>query len=364
MYPINLLIKPSSSNCNFKCKYCFYEDISKKREVSSYGFMSLNTLETLVKKALSFSSSHCNFMFQGGEPTLIGLNFYKKLVEYVKKYNTKNLKISYYIQTNGYFLNEEWAKFLYENNFLVGISLDGIKETNDTNRTTKEDIGTYDIVLNRINLLKKYNVEFNVLTVITSQVAKNINKIYNFYKENDIIYQQYIPCLNNIDDIKLKDYSLTPKLYGNFLCNLFDLWYKDITSNNFVYNRYFENIVGMLKGYPPEACDMSGSCNIQNVVEADGSVYPCDFYVLDKYKIGNIITDDFIQIYKNIESIKFIETSLKVEEACKKCKWINLCRGGCRRNRDISLNGNLSINYYCDAYKKFFDYTIDRFLKL
>ena len=364
MYPINLLIKPASGNCNFKCKYCFYEDITENREISSYGFMSLNTLEIIIKKALYFSVSSCGFMFQGGEPTLVGLDFYKKVIEYVKKYNTKNLEIFYCIQTNGYLLDEDWAKFLSENNFLVGISLDGIKETNDINRITKDNIGTYDIVLDKINLLKKYNVEFNVLTVITSQVAKNINKIYNFYKENNIIYQQYIPCLNPIGDTRLKEYSLTPKLYGNFLCNLFDLWYKDITNNHFVYNRYFENLVGILKGYRPEACGMAGMCNIQNVVEADGSVYPCDFYVLDDYKIGNLLQDDFIQIHKNRQNLKFIENSIKVEDACKECKWANLCRGGCRRDRDRLLDGNIGINYYCDSYKKFFEHSIDRLLKL
>lgn len=364
MYPINLLIKPASSICNFKCKYCFYEDITENRNISSYGFMSLNTLETIIKKALTFSIYSCGFIFQGGEPTLVGLDFYKNVVEYVKKYNKKNLKIFYAIQTNGYFLNADWAKFLQKNNFLVGISLDGIEETNNINRITNDNLGTYDIVIDKINLLKKYKVEFNVLTVITSQVAKNINKIYKFYKENNIIYQQYIPCLNPIGDISIKDYSLTPKLYGNFLCTLFDLWYKDITNNTFIYNRYFENLVGILKGYRPEACGMAGVCNIQNVIEADGSVYPCDFYVLDNYKIGNLLQDDFIQIHKNRENIKFIEKSTKIENSCKKCKWLNLCRGGCRRDRDRLLDGNININYYCDSYKQFFNYTIDRLLKL
>ena len=364
MYPINLLIKPASGSCNFKCKYCFYEDIAENRETASYGFMKLDTLETIIKKALSFSVSTCGFMFQGGELTLVGLEFYEKVIEYVNKYNHKNLKISYSIQTNGYLLDDNWARFLAKNNFLVGISLDGIKETNDINRITKNDEPTYNLILDKINLLKSHNVEFNVLTVITSQVAKNINKIYKFYKENNIVYQQYIPCLNPIGNYRLKDYSLTPKIYGNFLCTLFDLWYKDITNNHFVYNRYFENIVGILKGYPPEACGMAGMCNIQNVVEADGSVYPCDFYVLDKYKIGNLLEDDFHKIHQNRQQIMFIENSTKIEEKCKKCKWLNLCRGGCRRDRDRALDGNLCINYYCDAYKKFFDYSIDRLLKL
>ena len=361
MYPLNLLIKPASANCNFKCSYCFYEDISKNRQTFSYGFMSFDTLEKIVKKALSFSVFSCGFMFQGGEPTLVGLDFYKNFISYVNKYNTKNLEISYCIQTNGFLLDDNWAKFLYENKFLVGISLDGIKETNDINRVDTDNKGTFDYVLDRINLLKKYNIDFNVLTVVTSQVAKNINKIYKFYKDNKLVYQQYIPCLNPIGDDSLKAYSLTPKLYGDFLCNLFDLWYEDITNDNFIYNRYFENLVGILKGYTPEACSMRGVCSFQNVIEADGSIYPCDFYVLDKYKLGNILTDDFHKIHKNIS---FIETSNKIEEDCKTCKWLRLCRGGCKRDRDKNLDGNLSKNYYCSSYKQFFDYSINRLLRL
>lgn len=365
MYPLNLLIKPASKKCNFKCKYCFYEDISKNRNISSYGFMELKTLETIIKKALNFSINKLDIAFQGGEPTLVGLDFYKNLIKYVKKYNEKNLEINYSIQTNGYFLNEQWAKFFAENNFLVGISLDGIKKTNDCNRIIEGELSSFEIIMGKIEILKKYNVDFNILTVITSQVAKNIKEIYNFYKENDFKYQQYIPCLDMIGDINgAKKYSLTPKLYGDFLCEIFDIWYEDILNGKYVYNRYFENIIAILKGYNPEACGMLGHCTLQNVIEADASVYPCDFYVLDKYKIGNLLEDEFIIIEQNRKNINFIEDSFKIEKKCLACKWKNLCRGGCRRYRENFLEGSIKQNYFCNSYKKFFEYSFDRLLNL
>lgn len=364
MYPLNLLIKPASGYCNFKCKYCFYEDVAHNREVQSYGFMSTKTLEQIVKKALKFAKDECTFTFQGGEPTLVGLDFYKDLIKFQKKYNKKGLKIHNSIQTNGYLIDKEWAKFLHNNNFLVGISLDGTKEINDINRIDANKEGTYDKILETIGLFNKYKVEYNILTVVTSYVAKNIRSVYEFYKEKNFSYQQYIPYLDPICEKRgNREYSLTPKLYGEFLKDLFDLWYEDITNGRFVYNRYFENIVGIIKGFRPEACGMIGHCTLQNVIEADGSVYPCDFYVLDEQKIGNLIEMDFEDIERKRNESKFIETSLKVEDCCMECKWKNLCRGGCRRDRDENMDGNLSVNYFCESYKEFFEYAIDRLVK-
>lgn len=365
MYPLNLLIKPASVYCNFKCKYCFYEDISNNREIQSYGFMSTKILEEIVKKALRFAKDECTFTFQGGEPTLVGLDFYKQLIKFQKKYSKRGLKINNSIQTNGYVIDKEWAKFLKNNNFLVGISLDGTKEINDSYRIDANREGTYDKILETILLLDRYKVEYNILTVVTSKVAKNIKSIYEFYKENNFIYQQYIPCLDPIGEERGNyEYSLTPELYGEFLKDLFDLWYEDIKNGKFVYNRYFENIVGIIKGFRPEACGMMGHCTIQNVIEANGSVYPCDFYVLDEQRIGNIIEEDFNDLEIKRKESKFIKSSLKVDDTCLECKWKNLCRGGCRRDRDENMDGNLSLNYFCESYKAFFEYAIDRITKL
>ena len=366
MNHLNLLIKPASGNCNLRCKYCFYHDITEKRKIPSYGIMSLDTIETIVKKVCDYlPSGECTIAFQGGEPTLTGLDFFKAFVEYQKKYKSDKLIFHNAIQTNGMVIDEEWAKFLSENNFLVGISLDGHEDIHDLYRIDANENGTFARVMESIHLLEKYKVEFNVLTVVTAQVAKNIDKIYKFFKENNLKYQQYIACLDPLDQKHGQyKYSLSPSLYGRFLCHLFDQWYNDIQKGEFVYNRYFENLVGMLIGHLPESCGLIGHCARQVVVEADGSVYPCDYYVLDQYRIGNLITDGFDDIEENRDKSGFIQHSMVINEKCKYCKWAKLCRGGCRRDREPVINGVPSLNHFCESYQQFFEYAYPRLVQL
>lgn len=361
MPPINLLIKPASSGCNLACKYCFYHDISENRQVKSYGKMSIETLEILVKKTLEVAEHNCTFAFQGGEPTLVGMDFYKALIKYQKKYAKPGVNIANAIQTNGTLIDEEWAEFLGKNKFLVGLSMDGHQEVNDSLRLFRDGIGTFDKLMETTKFFDKYKVEYNILTVVTSHVATRIKEIYEFNMAHDFRYMQFIPCLDDIQDERgSKDYSLTPRHYEQFLCDLFDLWYKDIKRGEFVYIRYFENILQQMLGYYPEACGMMGVCTHQYVVEADGGVYPCDFYVMDEYKIGNLITDDFLTIEKNRKDIQFIEQSVSKDSGCMKCKWHRICHGGCRRDRDLFMDGRTGRNYLCTAYKVFFKHAYSR----
>lgn len=361
MPPINLLIKPASSGCNLACKYCFYHDISENRQVKSYGKMSIETLEILVKKTLEVAEHNCTFAFQGGEPTLVGMDFYKALIKYQKKYAKPGVNIANAIQTNGTLIDEEWAEFLGKNKFLVGLSMDGHQEVNDSLRLFRDGTGTFDKLMETTKFFDKYKVEYNILTVVTSHVATRIKEIYEFNMAHDFRYMQFIPCLDDIQDERgSKDYSLTPRHYEQFLCDLFDLWYKDIKRGEFVYIRYFENILQQMLGYYPEACGMMGVCTHQYVVEADGGVYPCDFYVMDEYKIGNLITDDFLTIEKNRKDIQFIEQSVSKDSGCMKCKWHRICHGGCRRDRDLFMDGRTGRNYLCTAYKVFFKHAYSR----
>lgn len=358
---IELLIKPVSGNCNMKCSYCFYADEQRNRDIYSYGIMSFKVLEEIVKIVFSQARKQITFMFQGGEPTLAGLDFFKNLKVFEKKYNVHNIPVAHIIQTNGYQLDEKWAFFLAENNYLVGISLDGTARLHNQYRKNLKGNETFNRVFESIGYLKKYQVPFNILTVVTNEVAENIKEVYEFYRDQKLFYQQYIPCLDPLDQLRgERDYSLSVDIFSDFLKKLFDLWYEDLKNQQFVYNRYFENLVGIIKGYQPESCGMQGRCTVQYVVEADGSVYPCDFYVMDKYRIGNLLTDSFQDIDRKRKEIKFIEDSMMYHEDCKKCKWFFLCRGGCRRDCEKNSSGELRKNYYCEAYKSFFAYAWDR----
>lgn len=362
MPPINILIKPASGNCNMRCTYCFYADEQEHRSVSSHGIMSKNTMHRIVDKAMEYGDGVCTLAFQGGEPTLAGLDFYEDLAEYAAHVpNPKKIRFQYAIQTNGYNIDEQWTRFWAKNRYLVGISLDGPKEIHDRYRKDASGQGTYNKIMASIRLLEKYRVDYNVLTVVTAATARSGQKIYNFYKKNKIHYQQYIECLDPLREMPGgQEYSLTPKRYETFLKSLFDAWYLDVKADKPVYNRYFDNLLMIMDRQVPESCNMRGVCGKQWVIEADGSVYPCDFYALDQWLLGNINEDSFETMDLKREELGFIRWSMKTHEDCKNCTWYPLCRGGCRRNREPVTKDSTGKNYFCDAYKGFFEYAYPR----
>ena len=362
MPALSLLIKPASGNCNMRCRYCFYADELDNREIRSYGKMSVDTMHTIVDKAMEYGDYECTIAFQGGEPTLAGLDFYRELVAYVTAHeNPKKLKIHYALQTNGYLINEEWAAFLGENHFLVGVSLDGLKEIHDRYRLDAAGKGTYQRVISAIRLLEKHQVEYNILTVVTAATARNGQKIYNYCKKNHFGYQQYIECLDPIgEEPGQHEYSLTPEKYGEFLKSMFDAWYLDMRSGTYVYNRYFENLMMIMAGQQPESCNMRGVCGKQWVFEADGSVYPCDFYALDQWCLGNINKNSFEEMDQKRDELGFIQWSMRRQEDCQKCRWFGLCRNGCRRNREPVTAEHTNRNYFCKSYQMFFEYAYPR----
>lgn len=361
MKDINILIKPASGSCNMRCAYCFYSDELKKREYSGRGMMSMETAENLIRKALEYASGNCTFAFQGGEPTLRGLPFFRDFVETVKRYAPGRQNIHYAIQTNGLLIDGEWADFFRDNNFLVGLSLDGSSDTHNLNRVDAAGRGTYNRVMRAARLLESRKVPFNILTVVNSRTAKSIASIYRSYRKNRLLYQQYIPCLDPIFEQRgSSPYSLTPEMFGDFLIRLFDLWYADRIKGEFIYIHYFESLAGQLLGHPPASCGMMGVCSAQNVVEADGTVYPCDFYALDEYLLGNINTDSFEELDKHRQP--FLQASLQGLEKCRSCRYGFLCHGGCRRDRQGAAS--IEENYFCAGYMKFFDHALPMLVQL
>ncbi len=358
MYSINVLIKPASGLCQMKCNYCFYTDEIKHNNIKMK-LMDLSMLEVIVKKVLETADHECGFAFQGGEPTLAGLDFFKKHIEYQKRYNKKGIKITNVIQTNGLEINHEWAEFFYENQFLVGLSLDGYQLLHDKNRISKSGEGTFERVMETAAILKNYKVDFNILTVITELSAANADKIYRFFRRMDFRHQQYIPCIDAFEFNQEYDKRyLSPEGYYSFLKELFDLWYEDLLQNNIIFIRYFINLLEMMRGYPPDDCALYPMCGRQYVVEADGSVFPCDFYVNDAYRLGNAVDDTFAQIDKTRKEIRFCENSGCVPEECLKCSVYQLCTAGCMHYRSQEPTVPSQKNIYCDSYKKFLPYAM------
>ncbi len=363
MPAIGVLIKPSSSKCNLRCRYCFYHSVAENRLIDDFGFMSEETIETIIKKTLLFADSLATFSFQGGEPMLRGVDFYKKVIELQRKHNVKNVRIENCLQTNGILIDDEWADFLKENDFLVGISLDGPERMHDLNRVDAAERGTFQRVMDAIDRMKRIDVRFNILFVVTESCARSPDNVYRFFKRRAFRYLQFIPCIDPIAHSGDESYSLSNKSYGEFLIRMFRLWSQDLRSGNEVSIRFFDNVVRPALNEAPETCSMMGRCRCQFVFEADGSVYPCDFYTTDRWCIGNIHNDELMDMASSEVCREFIGGSLAVAGECTGCKWRYFCRGGCRRDRDENLTGASTLNRYCSAYKLFYESCYEDIIK-
>ena len=360
MRTMSVLLKPASGLCNMRCRYCFYADEAAKRETADFGMMSIATLRAVLTRALAETTHAITIAFQGGEPTLAGLPFFEQAVDICQEANIHRCAVSFALQTNGLAIDEAWCAFLAKHHFLVGVSLDGPKDLHDANRVDAAGRGTYSRVMHALQLLRSYGADTNILSVVTAQAARSVRKSYAFFARSGFDYQQYIPCLDPLGETRGQHpWSLTPEHFELYLKTAFNCWYQDAIRGQKRYHRYFDNLLLLLAGRVPEACGMMGVCGMQYVVEADGSVYPCDFYMLDAYRLGNLNTDSFAQLDEKRKALGFIEQSAVPDEACKTCRWAFLCRGGCRRDRD-DFSGGLVRNYYCSAYKHFFDYAWPR----
>lgn len=378
MPALYVMIKPVSGLCNMRCDYCFYLDEIANRKQGLLGIMTEETLEQIICKSLAFAGRECTFAWQGGEPLLAGSDFFELALKLQKKHNIHNVRIENVLQTNGLCINDDWGQFFAANSFLLGVSLDGIKSTHDAYRKTISGGDTYFRVMDSIRLLDRYNVQYNILTVVNSKTAPRIRKIYEQYRKSGFRYQQYIAGLDPVTcgfeshraaafDSQSSPgsygYSLSPQSYGRFLIDLFELWEIDWYKGHQPYIRMFENWLGILLGEQPEACEQRGICGFQNVIESDGSVYPCDFYVLDGYCLGNLLHDSYETIYRRRLESGFIQQSENHGSECKTCKYFALCRGGCNRYRTAVEDGIL-VNRFCSSYRMFFDRCYDRLAKI
>ncbi len=347
MPPLSVMIKPASSLCNMRCRYCFYHDVSDIRKVKNFGMMKESTAENLIKKSLEFANGESvAFAFQGGEPLLAGLDYFKKFVLKVNILNTNNSRIFYGLQTNGTLINKEWAKFFADNKFLVGLSLDGDYTANRF-RTDSNGNNMYEKIISASDILKEYSVDFNILTVLTGYCAENIDSIYKNLTSNGFKYLQFIPCLRPFGNTSDSEMYLTVRQYAKFLIHGFNSYVKDYIRNDYTSVRYFDNLVQMYLGNSPEQCGMCGHCMHQFVAEGNGNIYPCDFYCTDEWLLGNINDSDFDTLAHSQNAERFLHESLEVDKECKQCKYYGLCRGGgCKRMK--------SDRDYCEAYKAFF----------
>ncbi len=368
--PLSLLIKPVSGECNLACRYCFYRAETLMRKTRDFGRMSDKTVDELIYSAVNAASGSLTFSFQGGEPTLWGLDNFRKFQDKslaAAKESAPGLDVRFTIQTNGVLVAEDsrFAEFFAENNWLVGLSIDGAPQLHDANRPAPGGKGSYEAALKAAENLKAAGAEFNILTVVTDQMAKRASRIYNDYKSRGWHFMQFIPCIDGSDS---GNRSLSCENWGRFQRSLFDCWYKDIKaylggSGERVSVRRFDDLVRVAAGFMPEECGSRGGCSVQYVVEGDGSVYPCDFYCLDEWKMG-YIKDGVKALFDSPAARRFLETGApKLNEKCRGCDALGFCRFGCRRYR-TGIPGENEEYIYCEAEKSLISYAGKRLSEL
>lgn len=349
---LSILIKPVSGLCNIDCKYCFYKELNDGK--CGEKCMSEAIMKQLIDKAADSGAKEILFAFQGGEPFLAGEEYYEKFIAYAGK-KILDAKVSFSIQTNGTILSDRYVQILKENQFLVGISLDGPKYIQDHYRQTCQGEGTFERVIANAKRMMTEGIPVNILTVITKYSALRAKKMYQFYKKSGFKYLQFIPCMDSRTEVQgSQEESLDSESYYKFLKELFDCWYVDFMQGEYISIRHFDNWVRLTMGQPVDTCSMNGKCGSYFVIERNGMVYPCDFYADEKHCLGTIVKDNFGQLLEHLEKGTFLTESIEKRSVkCIDCSNEDLCHGGCKR--DWIWEGQQGCSRYCEALNKFFD---------
>lgn len=369
--PFYLMAKPIGASCNLRCSYCYYLEKEKLYEQRNK-CMSDVTLEKYIKTFIESSfDTNVLFSWHGGETLIAGLDFFRKAIKLQKQYGVgKN--ISNTIQTNGILLTDEWCKFFSENNFLVGISIDGPQHVHDKYRKTTTGEGSYSEVKRGIDLLKKYNVEFNTMSVINDYSSQFPLEIYNHLKELGSQYIQFAPIVervgkrddslqilsanDNIEESNIAQWSVKPIDFGKFYTAIFRHWYKNDIGKVFV--QFFDTVVSLKLDMPSPICTQAVNCGNAMIMESNGDVYSCDHYVFPENKLGNIYTTPLADMAYSPKQREFGATKKNtLSENCKKCPYLKMCNGGCPKNRIYKDENGVPINYLCEGIRYFFDNT-------
>ena len=327
--------------------------------------MSIKVLEELIKQIMTQGGPHISFAWQGGEPTLMGLPFFKKAVEFQIQYSV-NKTVSNGLQTNGLLINKEWAKFLKEYNFLVGLSLDGPEHIHNRYRITKGQKGSWKDVHSTAKMLISERVETNALTVVNDYSANFSEEIYNFHKGLGLNFMQFIPCVETdpTNPLQAAPYSVSEGKYGEFLIKIFDLWFADIKNGVATTSvRYFDSLFHKYVNLIPPDCTLEKECGVYLVVEHNGNVYPCDFFVENEWKLGNIMNAGINDMFNSTKQKEFSKMKAKMPKECWSCTWVSKCYGGCTKDRlrDPEDDGS---NHFCFSYKMFFEHADEKFKQL
>ncbi|MDA3927255.1 MAG: anaerobic sulfatase maturase [Kiritimatiellae bacterium] len=360
----SLLIKPASADCNLRCEYCFYLDHCNMYPETKVHRMSDQVLERMIESYYATPQPLYSFVWQGGEPLLMGESFYQSVTDMQMAYGRPGVDVCNSIQTNATLITDRYARMFKACNFLTGVSLDGPAELHDKARLDAGGKGSHAQVINGIDTLRRNQAEFNILTLVSKYNIKHPVEIYD-YLVNDIDakFLQFIECVELDEKGNLPPYCISAGEWGEFLCTIFDRWYKSDTRDISV--RLFDTVIAKMVTGQDICCTSGRDCRQYFVVEYNGDVYPCDFHVLPELKLGNIMTHSWeemaeSQIYKDFGARKS-----NVHDDCKVCPYFKFCAGDCPKNRVGHISGDASqLSYICEGLKMFYQHTLPKFEEL
>jgi uncharacterized protein len=376
----HVMTKPIGPLCNLDCSYCFYLEKEKLFPSNENFKMTDEVLETYIRQYIEHQDvPEISFAWQGGEPTLLGVDFFRKVVALQKKY-AGGKAIFNALQTNGTLLNDQWGAFFAENGFLVGLSIDGPPKLHDAYRVDKKGGATYARVIAGLRVLKKHNVDFNTLTVVNRVNARKPLEVYRFLRDIGSGFIQFIPLVERLADaeatklgldlavppradeegqkrLPVTDWSVEPRQYGDFLCAIFDEWVRRDIGRTYV--QIFDVTLGNTLGQGGGLCVFSEKCGTALAMEHNGDVYSCDHYVYPRYKLGNVLNHSLGEMVGSTEQRQFgADKSDTLPQYCRACDVRHLCHGECPKHRFIRTpDGENGLNYFCTAYKRFFTHS-------
>ncbi len=366
--PMYIMLKPAGALCNLRCKYCYYLEKNELYKRQGNHVITDELLEKFVKEYIEAQTTpNILFTWHGGETLMRPISFYRRALELQRIYS-HGRQIDNCIQTNGTLLNDEWCEFFKQNNFLVGVSIDGPQEFHDEYRKTGTGRPTFRDVMKGINLLNKHGVEWNALAVVNDFNADYPLDFYHFFKEIGCRYIQFTPIVERIttrpDNLRLApgmqeegmlaDFSITAGQWGNFLCTIFDEWVHHDVGEYYI--QLFDATLANWVGQAPGICTMAEECGHAGVMEFNGDVYSCDHFVFPEYKLGNLHDQTIFEMMNGQRQREFSRMKKQMlPQQCRECRFLFACHGECPKNRFVrDKYGNPGLNYLCQGYYRFF----------
>lgn len=370
--PLYVMTKPAGAHCNLACDYCYYLEKQKLYQNGEKHVMSDQLTEVFVREYIqSQFGREVNFTWHGGEPMIRPLSYYKKVVRWQRQY-AEGKTILNCLQTNGTLLTPEWCRFLHDEGWLVGISIDGPQNMHDAYRMKRNGAPTWEKVMQGIEMLDRYEVEWNAMAVVNDITAARPLEFYRFFRDElECRYLQFTPVVERIhrhqdgrhlahvmdgEEYAVAPFSVTPEAWGEFLCTMFDEWYSNDVGEMFV--QTFEATLANWAGVTPGVCSLSDWCGHAAVMEHNGDIYCCDHFVFPEYYLGNIRNRGILDMLNSEKQMAFADMKTKgLPAQCHKCQWQFACHGECPRNRFVKTrDGEPGLNYLCEGYRRYFEH--------